>query len=99
MKNSEIPRKRFFTEHQDHPASVTISVGVSKFDKIPIYFAKPEVMVNQHYCHSQVLRYMIPQMQKISKNRHFIFSQEGTRSHTTKDTIKYLPHHIALLKS
>ena len=48
-KKSEIPRKRFFTEHQDHPARVKISVGVSKFSTIPIYFVKPRVTINQHY--------------------------------------------------
>ena len=29
-------------------------------------------------------------MHKISKNQHFIFHQNGSRAHTTKDTIEYL---------
>ena len=41
---------------------------VSKFGKTPIYFVKPGVKAHQHYYRCHVLRYMIPQMPRISKN-------------------------------
>ena len=71
-----------------------ISAGVSKFGKTPIYFVKPGIKVNQEYYRSHVLRHMIPQMHKLSKNSHFIFQQDGARSHTAKETIKYLKEKV-----
>ena len=67
-KKSDISRKWLFAERQDHLTCVTISVGVSKLSNTPTYFVKPVVMVNHSYYDSQVLRYMIPQMHKVSKN-------------------------------
>lgn len=92
-KRSEITQNRHCTECQGHPDSALISADDSEFIKTPIYFVKVDVQVKI----TTVPLYWgirFSRCTKFQKNQHFIFHQDGSKAHTTKDTIKCVTYLI-----
>ena len=91
-KKSTIENKRLYMEHSGFPMSLMVSVAVSKVGKSSIFFIEPGAKVNSAYYCEKLLVSMIPEMDRLTGYQPYVFMQDGARSHTANETIRFLNH-------
>ena len=89
-KKSTIENKRLFVEHSGFLMSLMVSIGVSKVGKSSIFFVEPGAKVNGAYYREKLLASMIPEMDRLTGYHPYVFMQDGARSHTANETIRFL---------
>ena len=68
-----------------------ISVAVSKVGKSSIFFVEPGAKVNGGaYYREKLLATMIPKMDRLNGYQPYVFMQDGARSHTANETVRFL---------
>ena len=67
-----------------------VSVAVSKVGKSSIFFVEPGTKVNGAYCREKLLASMIPEMDRLTRYQPYVFMQDGARSHTANETVRFL---------
>ena len=65
-------------------------VAVSKVGKSSIFFVEPGAKANGAYYREKLLASMIPEMDKLTGYQPYVFIQDGTRSHTANETVRFL---------
>ena len=70
--------------------SVMVSVAVSKVGKSSIFFVEPGAKVNGAYYREKLLASMIPEMDRLTGYQPYVFMQDGARSHTANETVRFL---------
>ena len=66
-----------------------VSVAVSKVGK-SIFFVELGAKVNGAYYRENLLASMIPEMDKVTGYQSYVFIQDGARSHTANETVRFL---------
>ena len=89
-KKSTIENKRLYVEHSGFPMSLMVSVAVSKVGKSSIFFVEPGAKVNGAYYSEKLLVSMIPEMDRLTGYQPYVFMQDGARSHTANETVRFL---------
>ena len=89
-KKSTIANKCLYLECSDVPVSLMVSVAVSKVGKSSIFFVEPGAKVNGAYYHEKLLASMIPEMDRLTGYQPHVFMQDGARSHTANETVRFL---------
>ena len=89
-KKSTIKNKRLYVEHSGFPMSLMVFVAVSKVGKSSIFFVEPGAKVNGAYFREKWLASMIPEMDRLTGYQSYVLMQDGTRSHTANETIRFL---------
>ena len=81
--------------------SLMVSVAVSKVGKSSIFFVKPGAKVNGAYYREKLLASMIPKMDRLTGYQSYMFMQDGARSHTANETVRFLnqQRYLTLLQS
>ena len=85
-KKSTIENKRLYVERSGFPMSLMVSVSVSKVGKSSIFFLEPGVKVNGAYYREK----LIPEMDRLTGYQLYVFMQDGARSHTANETVRFL---------
>ena len=67
-----------------------ISVAVSKVGKSSIFFVEPEAKVNSAYYREKLFASMISELDKLTGHQSYVFMQDGARSHTANEAIRFL---------
>ena len=67
-----------------------VSVAVSKVGKSSIFFVEPGAKVNGAYYREKLLASMIPKMDRLTGYQPYVFMQDGARSHTANETVRFL---------
>ena len=67
-----------------------VSIAVSKVGKSFIFFVKSEAKVNGAYYRENLLASMIPEMDRLTGYQPYMFMQDGSRSHTANETVRFL---------
>ena len=67
-----------------------VSVAVSKVGKCFIFFVKPGAKLNGAYYREKLLASMIPEMDRLTGYQPYVFIQDGARSHTANETVRFL---------
>ena len=70
--------------------SLMVSVAVSKASKLSIFFVEPGAKVNGAYYREKLLASMIPEMDRLTGYQPYVFMQDGSRSHTANETVRFL---------
>ena len=70
--------------------SLMVSVAVSKVGKSSIFFVEPGTKVNGAYYREKLLASMIPEMDRLTGYQPYVFMQDGARSHTANETVRFL---------
>ena len=65
-------------------------VAVSKVGKPSIFFVEPGAKVNGAYYRENLLASMIPEMDRLTEYQPYVFMQDGARSHTANETVRFL---------
>ena len=89
-KKSTIENKRLYVERSGFPISLMVSVAVSKVGKSSIFFVEPGAKVNGAYYREKLLASMIPEMDRLTGYQPYVFVQDGARSHTANETVRFL---------
>ena len=89
-KKSTIKNKRLYVERSGFPMSRMVSVAISKVGKSSIFFVEPGAKVNGAYYREKLLASMIPEMDRLTGYQPYVFMQDGARSHTANDTVRFL---------
>ena len=89
-KKSTIENKRLYVERSGFPMSLMVSVAVSKVGKSSIFFVEPGAKVNGAYYREKLLASMIPEMDRLTGYQPYVFMQDGARSHTANETVRFL---------
>ena len=89
-KKSTIENKRLYVERSGFPMSLMVSVAVSKVGKSSIFFVEPGAKVNGAYYREKLLVSMIPEMNRLTGYPPYVFMQDGARSHTANETVRFL---------
>ena len=89
-KKSTIENKRLYVERSDFPMSLMVSVAVSKVGKSFIFFVEPGAKVNGAYYREKLLASMISEMDRFTEYQPYVFMQDGARSHTANETVRFL---------
>ena len=89
-KKSTIENKRLYVECSGFPMSLMVSVAVSKAGKSSIFFVEPGAKVNGAYYCEKLLASMIPEMNRLTGYQPYVFMQDGVRSHTANETVRFL---------
>ena len=87
---STIENKRLYVERSGFPMSLMVSVAVSKVGKSSIFFVEPGAKVNGACYREKLLASMIPEMDRLTGYQPYVFMQNGTRSHTANETVRFL---------
>ena len=70
--------------------SLMITVAVSKVGKSSNFFVEPEAkVIGAYYC-EKLLASMIPEMDRLIGYLPYVFMQDGARSHTANETVRFL---------
>ena len=88
-KKSTIENKRLYVERSGIPMSLMVSVAVSKVGKSSIFFVEPGAKVNGAYYREKLLASMIPEMDRLTGYQPYVFMQDGARSHTANETVRF----------
>ena len=67
-----------------------VSVSESKVGKSSVFFVEPRAKVNGAYYHEKLLASMIPEMDRHTGYEPYVFMQDGARSHTANETVRFL---------
>ena len=67
-----------------------MSVAESKVGKSSIFFVEPGAKVNGAYYREKVLASMIPEMDRHTGYQPYLFMQDGVRSRTVNETVRFL---------
>ena len=70
--------------------SLMVSVAVSKVGKSSIFFVQPGAKVNGAYYRKKLLASMIPEMDRLTGYQPDVFMQDGARSHSANETVRFL---------
>ena len=89
-KKSTIENKRLYVERSGFPMSVMVSVAVSKVGKLSIFFVEPGAKVNGAYYREKLVASMIPETDRLTGYQRYVFMQDGARSHTANETVRFL---------
>ena len=89
-KKSTIENKRLYVERSGCPTILMVSVAVSKVGKSSIFFVEPGAKVNGAYYREKLLASMIPEMNRLTGYQPYVFMQDGARSHTANETVRFL---------
>ena len=89
-KKSTIENKRLYGERSGFPMSLMVSVAVSKVGKLSIFFVQPGAKVNGAYYREKLLASVIPEMDRLTRYQPYVFMQDGARSHTANETVRFL---------
>ena len=89
-KKSTIENKRLYVERSGFPTSLMASVAVSKVGKSSIFFVEPGAKVDGAYYREKLLASMIPEMDRLTGYQPYVFMQDGARSHTANETVRFL---------
>ena len=89
-KKSTIENKRLYEERSGFPMSLMVSVAVSKVGKSSIFFVEPGAKVNGAYYREKLLASMIPEMDRLTGYQPYVFMQDGARSYTANETVRFL---------
>ena len=89
-KKSTIQNKRLYVERSGFPMNLMVSVAVSKVGKSSIFFVEPGAKVNGVYYREKLLASMIPEMDRLTGYQPYVFMQNGDRSHTANETVRFL---------
>ena len=89
-KKSTIENNRLYVERSGFPMSLVVSVAVSKVGKSSIFFVEPGAKVNRAYYREKLLASMIPEMDRHTGYQPYVFMQDGARSHTANETVRFL---------
>ena len=92
---------RDYVERSGFPMSLMVSVAVSKIGKSSIFFVEPGAKVNGAYYREKLLASMIPEMDRLTGSQPYVFMQDGARSHTANETVRFLnqQRYLTLLQS
>ena len=82
--------ERLYVEHSGFPMSLMVSVAVSKVSKSLIFFVESGSKVNSAYYRVKLLASMIPEMDRLTGHQPYVFMQDGARSHTANETVRFL---------
>ena len=88
-KKSTIENKRLYVERNGFPMSLKLFVAVSKVGKSSIFFVEPGAKVNGAYYREKLLALMIPEMDRLTGYQPYVFMQNGARSHTANETVRF----------
>ena len=66
-----------------------VSVAILKVGKSSIFFVEPGAKVNGAYNREKLLASMIPEMDRLTGYQPYVFMQDGARSHTANETIRF----------
>ena len=99
-KKSKIENKRLYVERSGFPMSLMVSVAVTKVGKLFIFFVEPGAKVNGAYYREKLLASMIPEMNRLNGYQPYVFMQDGARSHSANETVRFLnqQRYLALLQ-
>ena len=77
-----------------------VSVAVSKAGKSQLFFVDPGTKVDAHYYTNVLMKKIIPQMDRRTGGKEYLFMQDGARAHTAKLTLEKLgkQKHLKLLQ-
>ena len=89
-KKSTIENKRLYVERSGFPMSLMVFVAVSKVGKSSIFFVEPGAKVNGAYYREKLLASMIPEIDRLTGYQPYEFMQDGARSHTANETVRFL---------
>ena len=89
-KKSTIQNKRLYVERGGFPMSLMVSVAVSKVGKLSIFFVEPGAKVNGAYYREKLLASVIPEMDRLTGYQPYVFMQDGARSHTANEKVRFL---------
>ena len=89
-KKSTIENKRLYVERSGFSMSFMVSVAVSKVGKCSIFFVKPGAKLNGACYREKPLASMIPEMDRLTGYQPYVFIQDGARSHTANETVRFL---------
>ena len=89
-KKSTIENKRLNVERSGFPMSFMVSAAVSKVGKSFIFFVEPGAKVNGAYYREKLLASMIPEMDRPTEYQPHVFMQDGARSHTANNAVRFL---------
>ena len=89
-KKSTIENKRLYVERSGFLMSLMVSVAISKVGKSSIFFVEPGAKVNGAYYREKLLASMIPEMDRLTGYQPYMFMQDGARSHTANETVRFL---------
>ena len=89
-KKSTIENKRLYVERSGFPMSLMVSVSVLKVGKSSIFFVEPGAKVNGAYYSEKLLASMISEMDRLTGYQPYVFMQDGARSHTANETVRFL---------
>ena len=67
-----------------------VSVAVAKVGKSSIFFVEPGAKVNGAYHREKLLASIIPEMDGLTGYQPYVFTQDGARSHTANETVRFL---------
>ena len=100
-KKSTIENKCLYMERSGFPTSLMVSVAVSKVGKSSIFFVEAGAKVNGVYYREKLLASMIPEMDSLAGYQPYVFMQDGARSHTANETVRFLnqQRYLTLLQS
>ena len=77
-------------ERSGFPMSLMVSVAVSKVGKSSTFFVEPGAKVNGAHYRKKLLASMIPEMDRLTGYQPYVFMQDGTRFHTSNETVRFL---------
>ena len=99
-KKCTIQNKRLYVERSGFPMSLMVSAAVSKVGKSSIFFVEPGAKVNCSYDREKLLTSMIPEMDRLTRYQPYVFMQDGARSYTVNETVRFLnqQRYLTLLK-
>ena len=89
-KKSTIENKCLYLERSGFPMSLMVSIAVSKVGESSIFFVEPGTKVNSAYYREKLLESMIPEMDRLTGYQQYVFLQDGARSHTENETVRFL---------
>ena len=89
-KKSTIENKRLYIERSGFSMSLMLSVAVLKVGKSSIFFVEPGTKVNGAYYREKLLASMIAEMDRFTGYQPLVFMQDGARSHTANETVRFL---------
>ena len=90
-KKSTIENKRLYVKRSGFPMSLMVSVAVSKVGKSSIFFVEAGAKVNGAiYYREKLLALMIPEMDRLTGYQPYVLMQDGARSHTANETVRFL---------
>ena len=85
-----IQNKRLYMDRSGFPMSLMVSVAVSKVGKSSIFFVEPRAKVNGAYYREKLPASTIPKIDRLTEYQPYVFMQDGARSHTANETVRFL---------